>query len=77
MASPFFSYPFTGIRGINHKERKEHYLKATGIGHGLLMNPGSNEFEIQELFTWEEPRINTARRLPVCVQTHRHATKED
>jgi len=44
-------YLFTGIRGINHKERrelKEHYLKATGIGHGLLMNPGSNEFEIQK-----------------------------
>ena len=31
-----------------HKAQLLHYLKATGIGHGLLINFGSYRFEIQK-----------------------------
>ncbi len=31
-----------------HKAQVLHYLKATGIGHGLLINFGSYKFEIQK-----------------------------
>jgi len=31
-----------------HKDQALHYLKATGIGHGLLINAGSYEFEIRK-----------------------------
>ena len=31
-----------------HKAQVLHFLKATGIGHGLLINFGSYEFEIQK-----------------------------
>ena len=36
------------LLGNEHKAQVLHYLKATGIGHGLLMNFGSYKFEIQK-----------------------------
>jgi GxxExxY protein len=34
--------------GNEHKAQVLHYLKATGIGHGMLINFGSYKFEIQK-----------------------------
>lgn len=37
-----------------HKSQVLHYLKATGIEHGLLINFGSYQFEIQKLIQTQD-----------------------
>jgi len=41
-----------------HKSQVLHYLKATGIEHGLLINFGSYKFEIQKFIQNGEPSNN-------------------
>ncbi|MCP4375075.1 MAG: GxxExxY protein [bacterium] len=39
-----------------HKAQVLHYLKATGISHGLLINFGSYRFEIKKFIETQSPR---------------------
>lgn len=42
-----------------HRSQVLHYLKATGIKHGLLINFGSYRFEIQKFIRSEGYTVNT------------------
>ena len=41
-----------------HKAQVLHYLKATGVEHGLLINFGSYRFEIKKFVSTQAPRDN-------------------
>ena len=43
-----------------HRSQVLHYLKATGIEHGLLINFGSYRFEIQKFIQNDLPRAGAA-----------------
>jgi hypothetical protein len=48
-----------------HQSQLLHYLKATGVEHGLLINFGSYKFEIKKFVKTEE-RLFTARDHKEC-----------
>ena len=45
-----------------HQSQLLHYLKATGVEHGLLINFGSYRFEIKKFVRTQDPATTTKER---------------